>query len=115
MDLNQSKLIKSEWESIEIPISQEEQRIIHLIKKGFHTPSILVNYNISLLSFLKMDETTIMHDYLYTKYFKDFVDKLVKEFKIDFKVEISKKGTIKTADKIRLQQNETLLNPKNIF
>ena len=31
MDLNQRKLSKSEWESIEVPVSQQEKDILNFI------------------------------------------------------------------------------------
>ena len=36
MDLQQNKLSKAEWESIEIPSSEDEKNILKLIIKGFH-------------------------------------------------------------------------------
>ena len=65
MDLNQSQLIKSEWESIEIPSSEEEIKILQLIKNGFINTNISVNYHLSLLSFLKVEPTDLMFEFLF--------------------------------------------------
>ena len=45
MDLNQRKLNKSEWESIEIPVSKTEQDILQLIISGFNDVNIRINNN----------------------------------------------------------------------
>ena len=36
MNLQQIKLTKEEWQSIEIPVSDKEKEILQLILKGFH-------------------------------------------------------------------------------
>ena len=43
MDLAQRKLTKAEWEGIEIPIHNDEQKITRMLKNGFNKTSILVN------------------------------------------------------------------------
>ncbi len=43
MDLNQQKLTKTEWESTEIPISDDEKEIIKLIIEGFHDVNYIYN------------------------------------------------------------------------
>jgi len=54
MDLNQRKLIKSEWDSIEIPFSKSEIDILNLIISGYHDVNIKINNNDSLFTFLKI-------------------------------------------------------------
>ena len=115
MDLNQTQLIKSEWESIEIPSSESEIKILQLIKNGFLNPNISVNYHLSLLSFLKVEATEVMFEFLFTKYLKPKVDSLIKDNSLTSKVVLSKKTTIKSADKIRIQQNETLMAKQPIY
>ena len=48
MDMNQSQLIRSEWESIEIPSSEQEIKVLQLIKDGFSNTDIITNYHLSL-------------------------------------------------------------------
>ena len=55
MDLTQRKLNKSEWDSIEIPVSQSEQKILKLIIEGFNDVNIKTNEHKSLISFLKIE------------------------------------------------------------
>ena len=40
MDLQQRKLTKAEWNSIEVPVSSDEKRIIDLIKSGYNNIQI---------------------------------------------------------------------------
>ena len=58
MDLKQRKLIKSEWDSIEIPVSKQEIDILNLIVKGFHDVNIKINNNESIFTFLKIEYST---------------------------------------------------------
>ena len=55
MDLNQRKLNKSEWDSIEVPVSKSEIDILKLITDGFHNVNIRINNNKSLFSYLKIE------------------------------------------------------------
>ena len=52
MDLNQRKLNKSEWESIESPVSEYEVEILKLIINGYHNVNIKYNKTKSLFSYL---------------------------------------------------------------
>ena len=68
MDLNQHKLSKSEWESIEVPVSQEEKEILNLIITGYNDVNKKYNKYDSLFTFLKIEYNTAMEDHLYNKY-----------------------------------------------
>ena len=67
MDFNQRKLIKSEWESIEVPVSNEEKHILNMIVKGSNNVNIRVNNNLSILSYLKIDFSEKINDFIYIK------------------------------------------------
>ena len=69
MDLTQRKLNKSEWESIEVPVSEPEKAVLQLIISGTENVNIKHNQAISLLSFLKVENNAEMEDYLFVKYF----------------------------------------------
>ena len=43
MDLKQRKLSKSEWESIEIPVSKDENEVLQLITNGFSNVHLKIN------------------------------------------------------------------------
>ena len=47
--LEQTKLTKTEWDSIEIPISQEEKKILYLIKRGYDNINIIILIDIKYL------------------------------------------------------------------
>ena len=71
MDLNQSKLTKDEWNSIETPVSHDEKQILNLISDGFDNVNVKYNNNQSLLSIVKIDYNEEIEAYLYTNYFEE--------------------------------------------
>jgi len=54
MDLNQRKLTKFEWESVEIPVSQEVKDVLNILLDGYYDVNIKHNNCISLITFLKI-------------------------------------------------------------
>jgi len=84
MDLKQRKLSKSEWESIEIPVSKPEQNILSLITQGFSNVQIRVNNTNSIFTFLKIEFNSQIEEFLYAKYFADKIQELVSTYKILF-------------------------------
>jgi len=122
MDLNQRKLIKSEWDSIEIPFSKGEIDVLNLIIAGFHDVNIKINYSESLFTFLKIEYNTKMEDFIYNKYLREDVEngvELYKQINTDnkaLKINVSSDIQIKSADKIRLEKNNTEnLKNNNIY
>ena len=107
MDLNQRKLIKSEWDSIEIPFSKNEIEVLNLIISGYHDVNIKINNNDSLFTFLKIEYNSKMEDYIYNKYLSEDLQKIIETFEINYKINISSDIKIKSADKIRLEKNNT--------
>ena len=106
MDLKQRKLNKSEWDSIEVPVSQDELEVLKLIQKGAENVNIKYNKIDSLFSFLKIEVSEEMEDYLYNKYFAEKVQAIVKKSKTTFiKISVDSKPKIKKADLIRLEKN----------
>ena len=118
MDLNQRKLTKSEWESIEVPVSDAEKEVLSLICHGFHDVNIKYNNHISLFGYLKIEFSPLMEDYLYYTYFLGKIEEM-KKYNISFDYESNIKTTpiIKKADTIRLQKNNVskLLDDMNIY
>ena len=49
MDFTQGKLTKSEWDSVEVPDSHDEQQIYKLIKDGYRDVNIVQNPNQTLM------------------------------------------------------------------
>ena len=107
MDLSQLKLSKSEWQSIEVPASEEEREILNLITGGYHNVSIKYNKNKSLLTHLKIDYSEVMEDYLYNKFFAAFVERILKLTPLhNFAPAVNANPVLKKADMIRIEKND---------
>ena len=120
MDLNQRKLNRSEWNSIEIPVSNTEIEVLKLIIAGYADVNIKMNCNNSIFTFLKIEFSEKMEDYLYNKYLRERGDKIEAEFiKLNnsYKlIKLDSKEKINTADKIRLERyDETALKKNDIY
>ena len=59
MDLNQTKLTKTEWNSTEIPVSTEEKQILKLICDGYHNVNLI--YNNNLVEYSKIKQNAYYH------------------------------------------------------
>jgi len=120
MDLKQRKLNKSEWTSIEVMVSEQEIDILNLIMKGYYDVNIKINNTNSIFTYLKIEYSEKMEDYLYIKYLKERVDKVEDILKIsnkDYKkIKTSNEAKINSADKIRLERFDlNLMDKTNIY
>ena len=117
MDLTQRKLNKSEWESIEIPVSESEKKILNLIIRGFNDVNNKLNDHKSLITFLKIDYDEKMEDYLFNKYFREIILKLIKQYSANYIIiSVSSDIKIKSGDKIRLEKNNlNTINQSDIY
>jgi hypothetical protein len=110
MDLAQRKLSKEEWDSLEVPVSQDELRILKLIQDGYDNVNIIYNDTLSLINFIKISDggTQEHHQFLYTEYIKCAFDKLMKKYKITLSKpeRKKKKSKLKKADIIRIQNTD---------
>lgn len=127
MNLNQTKLTKSEWDSIEVPVSQEEHGILKMIQQGYHNVDIRYNNTLSLLGFLKIKDSDSMSAHLFTTYILPEIKAMNEKYEIDEdilsniykKVEqlnksIKKVKKINKADMFRLSNSaKTIVNVKN--
>jgi ATP/maltotriose-dependent transcriptional regulator MalT len=52
MDLSQNKLTKTEWNSIEVPVSEQEKAVLKLIDEGASNVNIRVNQHLSMIQYL---------------------------------------------------------------
>ena len=116
MDLSQTKLSKSEWVSVEIPVAEQEKRVITLILDGYANPDIRTNRHLSLLSFMKVDATEEMEYYLYKTYFLPEIESQPLLCAAS-KVKDRKLKTPNKADMIRIQNltNQIDTHRKSIF
>jgi hypothetical protein len=120
MDLQQRKLNKSEWDSIEIAVSKSEMDVLSMIIQGYHDVNVKINNNPSIFTFLKIEYSEKMEDYLYNKYLRSRADKIEEELKkIDtsykkLKLDIDVK--INSADKVRLERfDEETLKKNDLY
>ena len=77
MDLTQTKLSKSEWISIEVPVSDDERGILSLINSGYDNVNIKRNDHTSLMSLMKIEYSNAIEIYLFTKYFESDIDNII--------------------------------------
>jgi hypothetical protein len=110
MDLNQRKLNKSEWDSIEVPVSKSEIEVLNLIIGGFHDVNLRINNSKSIFMYLKIDYNEKIEEYVFNKYFRESVKKIEDNIKLinpQYK-NIAVDGIVRlnSADKIRLERND---------
>jgi hypothetical protein len=110
MDLQQRKLNRTEWDSLEIIVSDDEMKILTLIQSGFKNVNIRVNNTLSVFTFLKIEYNEKMEDYLYNVYLRKDCATIEDNIQLlDAKyvpLNINVNAQINSADKIRLERND---------
>ena len=93
MNLEQTKLIKEEWEALEERVSENELEILKLIKNGYDNVNIRYNNFKSLITTMKMSHEDYFDKYFYNEYFKKKMTKLSKKWKFSTpKINLKKKN-----------------------
>ena len=120
MDLQQRKLNKSEWDSIEISVSSQEMEVLNMIMLGYHDVNVKINNNNSIFTFLKIEFSEKMEDYLYNKYLRERCDKIQDELKKinpSYKfIKMDSDAKINSADRVRLERfDENSLKKNDIY
>jgi hypothetical protein len=117
MEFNQQKLTKEEWESIEVPVTQDKLEVLKLIINGYNDVNLTYNKTNSLLSYLKVEKTKNMHEYLYTNYFSKKIYTLYQKYNDNvLSIKIKTKIQMKTSDIIRIKQSScSVLENKIIY
>lgn len=116
MDLNQQKLTKEEWQSIELPVSQEEKYIINLITKGYHNVNIKQNNTLSLLNYLKIANSDSIDSYIYSQYIEPTLLQYSKKYNYSLPYCKIQKSTLKKRDLIRFSNTDKNISlHKNII
>ena len=120
MDLNQRKLNRSEWNSIEVPVSKYEIEVLNMIMKGYHDVNIRINNNNSIFTFLKIEYTEKMEDFIYNKHLRVRGDNVEDELiKINLEYEKMKINSIvklNSIDKLRLDRfDENNLKKNDVY
>lgn len=77
MDLSQTKLSKTEWSSIETPITDDEKKVLSLIMDGYSNVHIRMNTNQSILAHLKLDYSNEMEYYLFKTQFEQVIHEMI--------------------------------------
>jgi hypothetical protein len=120
MDLNQRKLTRNEWNSIEISVSKTEIDILKMIIQGNNDVNVKINNNNSIFTFLKIEYSDKMEDYLYIKYLRERTNKIEDELiSINSsykKMKIDNEAKLNSADKVRLERfDENSLKKNDIY
>jgi len=110
MDLQQRKLNKSEWQTIEVPVSKQEQNVLKMIMQGYDNVNVRINAHHSIFTFLKIEYSLKKEDYLYNKYLRPLVKEVEKWLLKDdpsYKaILVEAEVKVTSADRIRLENNE---------
>ena len=110
MDFNQNKLTKTEWNSIEKPISKKEKYITNLIINGFNNVNICLNKSLSIMTYLKVEYSDVLDKYIYRKYLQNDLLNIYKKYKFENYVKNNEgEINIKKADVIRFNNTDKLL------
>ena len=122
MDLTQSKLSRSEWNSIETPVSENEIAILKLIANGFQNTNIRHNEHKTLIQIMKLEKTPHIENYLYHLYFQEQIQGLVKNYaestSITFtspNIDQKQLKSMKKADIIRIENMKIDVQKPYIF
>ena len=120
MDLNQRKLNKSEWESIEIPVSKSEIDILNMITAGYQDVNIRINNSNSIFTYLKIEYTEKMEDFIYNKHLRergDIIEDELLRINTDYKkMKIDSIIKLNSADRVRLERfDEDSLKRNDIY
>lgn len=116
MDLKQRKLNKSEWDSIEISVSKPELDILNLIVSGFYDVTTRINNNNSIFTFLKIEYSERMEDYIFNRYLRKRAEQIeinLKNINSQYKpLKIDTNVKPNSVDRTRLERfdDETIKN-----
>ena len=120
MDLQQRKLKRSEWDSIEISVSQDEMDVLQMIIQGYHDVNVKINNHNSIFTFLKIEYSEKIEDYIFVRFLLERATKIhnsLKTFDTSYKsIKIDVNIKVNSADKIRLERfHENTLKKNNIY
>ena len=124
MDLKQNKLSKTEWESIEKSVDDDEKKILKLIVDGYADVNIRFNETQSLNNYIRFDPSIEMDYFLYKKYFEASMTTSLGKYtdgtplgEYECKLNSGKLKKLKNSETIRLNNLEKNieLNKSGIF
>ena len=112
MDLNQRKLTRDEWNSIEVPVSADEKRILQLIQDGYKDVMLKRNTTPSMLQHLKVEDSDTIDRYVFARYIQDTLAKAVRYAKsspVPYKKEKLDSSSVKKKDLYRFGNTDSQL------
>ena len=115
MDLSQTKLTKSEWDFLELPVNKKEKAILQLLFNSRKDINVSFNNSNSLLKYMKIggDNMEPFHYYVYMTYFHVDISKINRSYDQVFNVERQKKAKLKKIDEMRIKNmNKKILTLK---
>ena len=116
VDLTQRKLTKAEWTNIEVKLPDNELDILKMLVASYHDTTYSINKTHSLITFVKTEFSDKMEEYLFIKYFQDFIAKMIKKFGLEFKMPTVSSSKVKKSDVIRISNVEqNLMTNKEII
>ena len=83
VNLDQVKLTKSEWDSIEVPVSDDEKDVLKMIRDGYRDTNIRHNATLSLLGFLKLSNNESMERHLFVTFIMPEIKRLNETYEMD--------------------------------
>ena len=83
VNLDQVKLTKSEWDSIEVPVSDAEKDVLKMIRDGYRDTNIRHNATLSLLGFLKLSNNESMERHLFVTFIMPEIKRLNETYEMD--------------------------------
>jgi hypothetical protein len=106
MDFSQDKLTKKEWDAAEIPVSENEMKVLSLIISGYSNVNVKMNDCNSIFTHLKIEYSEPLENYIYNRFLKDRVADIAKKYSAEFITGATntKQVVIKSADKIRMEK-----------
>ena len=115
MDLNQTKLSKTEWNNTEVPVDTFEKFILTVVKDGFDNINICENMNKSLFQIIKIDITKENEEYLFFKYFDNFIREVLRKYHLEINYTFksnTKNKKVKKVDMMRIENMDSVINNK---
>ena len=115
MDLSQTKLTKSEWDFLELPVNKKEKAILQLLFNSRKDINVSFNNSNSLLKYMKIGGNNMepFHYYVYMTYFHVDISKINRSYEQVFNVERQKKTKLKKIDEMRMKNlNKKILTLK---
>lgn len=105
MNLSQRKLNKAEWNSVEIPVSDDEKKILKLIKDAYANINMYYNDTLSIMVFLRINNTLSNQVHIFEIYFQSIVKSIIEKYKLNYVIKLDKKEKINKANALRIESN----------